>query len=313
MNQIPTRGRHPGRSRAILAALGHPMRHIQFKYRAIAPLLVFLALFSTYAIVQLVQLGVSEVSFSGSRMSRTFVGLRHLRTAINDSVVGVALRNTLLYVAVVVIVEGVLGTGLALMVGRLRKSAVVTKTLLLFPILIPPIAIGSMWRLMYDYNFGLFNMLLALLDAPGLTWNADPDLALWTIIIVDVWHWTSFVFLIVYAGLAALPHELFEVAQADGASDRQIVRHITLPLLRPSIATALMLRMIFAFKVFDQVFLLTNGGPGTATEVFNLYIYKVYFIQNRVGYGSFLTLMLAFMVLAVIVVYRLVIARLDRV
>ena len=313
MNQIPAQGRYSSRSRAILAALGRPMGRIQSKYRAIAPLLVFLALFSTYAIVQLVQLGVSEVSFSGSRMSRTFVGLRHLRTVINDSVVGVALRNTLLYVAVVVIVEGVLGTGLALMVGRLRKSAVVTKTLLLFPILIPPIAIGSMWRLMYDYNFGLFNMLLALLNAPGLTWNADPDLALWTIIIVDVWHWTSFVFLIVYAGLAALPHELFEAAQADGASDRQIVRHITLPLLRPSIATALMLRMIFAFKVFDQVFLLTNGGPGTATEVFNLYIYKVYFIQNRVGYGSFLTLMLAFMVLAVIVVYRLVIARLDRV
>ena len=304
--------RNHGPSRAV-TALGRPMRLIQFKHSAVAPLLVFLAVFSTYAIVQLVQLSVSEVSYSGSEIKRSFAGLQHLRTVIKDPVVGTALRNTLFYVAAVVILEGLLGTGLALMVGRLRESAVITKTLLLFPILIPPIAIGSMWRLMYDYNFGLFNMLLGILGVQGPTWNADPELALWTIIIVDVWHWTSFVFLIVYAGLEALPRELFAAAQVDGASDRQVMRHIMLPLLRPSIVTALMLRMIFAFKVFDQVFLLTNGGPGTATEVLNLYIYKVYFIQNRVGYGSFLTLILAFIVLAVIIVYRLVTARWDRV
>ena len=198
------------------------------------------------------------------------------------------------------------------MIGSLRKTTVLAKTLLLFPILIPPIAIGSMWRLMYDYNFGLFNMILSLVGVQGPTWNADPNLALLTIIIVDIWHWTSFVFLIVYAGLESLPHELFEVAQVDGASSRQIRRHVILPLLRPSIATALMLRLIFAFKVFDQVYLLTNGGPGTATEVLNLYIYKVYFVQNRIGYGSFLTILLSVIVLSIIIVYRVVLARLDR-
>jgi multiple sugar transport system permease protein len=283
-----------------------------FKYRAMVPLFLFLMVFSTYAIIQLVQMGVSEVAFSGSQVTRTFVGLKHARTAIADPVVGIALRNTFIYVAVVVVVEGILGTALALMIGSLRRTTVIAKTLLLFPILIPPIAIGSMWRLMYDYNFGLFNMLLSLVGVQGPTWNADPSLALLTIIIVDIWHWTSFVFLIVYAGLESLPHELFEVAQVDGASSRQIRRHVILPLLRPSIATALMLRMIFAFKVFDQVYLLTNGGPGTATEVLNLYIYKVYFVQNRIGYGSFLTILLSVIVLSIIIVYRAVLARLDR-
>ena len=283
-----------------------------FKYRAMVPLFLFLMVFSIYAIIQLVQMGVSEVSFSGSQVTRTFVGLKHARTAIADPVVGIALRNTFIYVAVVVIVEGILGTALALMIGSLRKTTVLAKTLLLFPILIPPIAIGSMWRLMYDYNFGLFNMILSLVGVQGPTWNADPNLALLTIIIVDIWHWTSFVFLIVYAGLESLPHELFEVAKVDGASSRQIRRHVILPLLRPSIGTALMLRMIFAFKVFDQVYLLTNGGPGTATEVLNLYIYKVYFVQNRIGYGSFLTILLSVIVLSIIIVYRAVLARLNR-
>ena len=288
------------------------MQKIQFKYKALLPLLIFLVVFSTYAILRLAQMSFSEISYSGSVMTRTSVGLKHLATALEDPVVGIALKNTFLYVIVVVIVEGLLGTTLALMIGRLKNASVVAKTLLLFPILIPPIAIGSMWRLMYDYNFGLFNMLLDLVGVQGPTWNADPNLAIWTIIIVDIWHWTSFIFLIVYAGLESLPHELFEVAQVDGASKSQIRRYVILPLLRPSIATALMLRIIFAFKVFDQVYLLTNGGPGTATEVFNLYIYKVYFVQNRIGYGSFLTTILTVIVLFIIIVYRLILSRLDR-
>jgi multiple sugar transport system permease protein len=282
-----------------------------FKYKAVAPLIIFLSFFSLYGIIMLLRMGVSDITFSGSETYWSFVGLKHLRTTLNDPVVGVALKNTFFYVFMVVIIEGLFGTILALMISRLNKVAKTIRTILLFPILIPPIAIGSMWRLMFDYNYGLINMVLGVFNIVGPTWTADPNLAMWCIIIVDVWHWTSFVFLIVFAGLESLPHGLFEVAEVDGANYRQTLRHIILPLLKPSIVTAVMLRMIFAFKVFDQVYLLTNGGPGTASEVLNLYIYKVYFVQNRLGYGSFLTIILSLIIVVIVVIYRRALRTLD--
>jgi multiple sugar transport system permease protein len=122
--------------------------------------------------------------------------------------------------------------------------------------------------------------------------------------IVDFWHWTSFLFLILLAGVESLPFDLYEAARVDGATEFQVFRYITLPLLRPTIIVAMMLRTIFAFKVFDQIFLLTSGGPGTATEVISLYIYKVFFVQNRLGYGAFLALMMALIMGIFVSFYR---------
>jgi multiple sugar transport system permease protein len=175
---------------------------------------------------------------------------------------------------------------------------------LLIPLLIPPIAIGTMWRMMYDYNYGLINQLLGLFNIIGLTWTADPQLAMPSVILVDLWHWTSFMFLIILAGLESLPQELNEAARVDGATEFQVLRYITLPLLRPTLVTAVMLRTIFAFKVFDEVFLLTGGGPGTATEVVSLYIYDVFSAQFRLGYASFLALGLAVIISVFVIFYR---------
>ena len=121
---------------------------------------------------------------------------------------------------------------------------------------------------------------------------------------MDVWHWTSFVFLIMLAGVESLPHELGEAARVDGASEVQVYRHIFLPLLRPTIIVALMLRTILAFKVFDQIFLLTGGGPGTSSEVISLYVYKVFFVQGRMGYGALLALITALIMSVFVVAYQ---------
>ncbi|MDO8971721.1 MAG: sugar ABC transporter permease, partial [Saprospiraceae bacterium] len=223
---------------------------------------------------------------------------------LQDQVVPIAMRNTLVFVVAVVIIETILAMVIALLVSRSHHLVGLYRTVLLIPLLVPPIAIGTMWRLMYDYNYGFINQVFHLFNIPGQIWTSNPDLALPAIILVDLWHWTSFMFLIILAGLESLPQEINEAARVDGASEPQVFRFITLPLLRPTLITAVMLRTIFAFKVFDEIYLLTGGGPGTATEVISLYIYKVFSGQFRIGYASFLALGLAAVISIFVLFYR---------
>jgi multiple sugar transport system permease protein len=249
-------------------------------------------------------MSVSELEFSQDQLISTFVGLKHFSTAVQDAVVPVAWKNTLIFVFFAVTCEVALGLGLALMISRTRFLVGIYRTILLFPLLIPPIAIGTIWSLMYDYNYGFINQLLALVNILGPTWTADPKLALACIIFVDIWHWTSFLFLIILAGVESLPHELAEAARVDGASEWQTYRYIFLPLLKPTLITAIMLRTILAFKVFDQIFLLTGGGPGTTTEVINLHIYKTFFVQFRLGYGAFLALSMGMVMSLLVIIFQ---------
>jgi len=122
--------------------------------------------------------------------------------------------------------------------------------------------------------------------------------------LVDVWHWTSLLFLIFLAGVASIPQELGEAAEVDGATPWQVFAHVVLPILKPTIVVALMLRTIFAFKVFDVPYLLTGGGPGTATEMINIYIERVFFQQFRIGYGGMLMLLTALILSAFVIVYQ---------
>lgn len=275
-----------------------------FQYWTIAPLVITLLLLMAYPSLQLLRMSVSEVDIVKGQAVWEFVGLKHLETARQDPVVPVALRNTLVFVIAVVIIETLLALTISILVSRSRHLVGLYRTVLLIPLLVPPIAIGTMWRLMYDYNYGFINQALAVFGIAGLTWTADPKLAMPSIILVDLWHWTSFMFLIILAGLESLPQEVNEAARVDGASESQILRYITLPLLRPTLLTAVMLRTIFAFKVFDEIFLLTGGGPGTATEVISLYIYNVFSRQFRLGYASFLALGLAFIISIFVIFYR---------
>jgi multiple sugar transport system permease protein len=275
-----------------------------FQYWTVAPLVITLLLLVAYPSYQLIRMSVSEVDIVKGETVWEFVGLKHLETARQDPVVPTALKNTLVFVIAVVIIETILALVISLLVSRSNHFVGLYRTVLLIPLLVPPIAIGTMWRLMYDYNYGFINQALAVFGIPGPTWTADPQLAMPSVILVDLWHWTSFMFLIILAGLESLPQEVNEAARVDGASESQILRYITLPLLRPTLLTAVMLRTIFAFKVFDEIFLLTGGGPGTATEVISLYIYDVFSGQFRLGYASFLALGLALIISIFVIFYR---------
>jgi multiple sugar transport system permease protein len=279
-----------------------------FPVWALLPTLITMVALTIYPVIQLLRMSVSDLEFVKGKLVWTYVGLDHFDKLQSDVVLPTALQNTLLYVVVVVAVETMLGLALAVLVSRVTRLASLYRSIYIMPLLIPPIAIGTMWRLMYDYNYGIINKILldlGLMSYKNLPlWTADPHRALSSVMIVDIWHWTSFLFLIMLAGVESLPHELAEAARVDGANERQVIRYVFLPLLRPTIIVALMLRTILAFKVFDQIFLLTGGGPGTATEVISLYIYKVYFVQSRLGYGALLALVTALIISVFVIFYQ---------
>src|SRR5437773_8019231 len=160
--------------------------------------------------------------------------------------------------------------------------------------ILPPVVAGVTWRLIYNPNFGVLNGILRLfgLDTRRWTWLADPSLALPAVILVDVWEWTPFVFLILLAGLQAIPQEPYEAARIDGANAWQTFLHITLPLLIPAILVALLLRTMDLLRIFDQIFILTQGGPGFSTETVSLYIYRTAFRFFDFGYAAAMSFVL---------------------
>jgi len=265
-----------------------------FKYWSLAPLVAVLFIFTALPIFQLLQMSVSELEFVEGELVSEFVGLGHLDNLAKDPIVGIAIKNTLVFVIAVVLIETFTGFVLAVAISRTKTLSVLYRSVVIIPLLIPPVAIGTMWSLMYDFNYGLFTTILISLGVtnPPL-WTADPDLALISVIIVDVWHWTSFMFLIMLAGIESIPPSLLEAARVDGANEMSIIRRVILPMMAPTILVAMLLRTILAFKVFDQIFVLTSGGPGTATQVISMHIYKVFSEQFRLGYAAFLSLMVA--------------------
>lgn len=228
-----------------------------------------------------------------------FVGFRNYLNLLMDPRFHSALRNTLVFVVTTCAVEYVIGFALALVVSREFKGKAFLRLVLTLPMMLAPVAIGYMWRMIFHPTLGSANHLLHLLGLGPLDWTADPRLALLSVIIVDVWEWTPFYVLVLLAGLQSLSATPFEAAAVDGASPWQTFRYVTFPLMWPLSTTLLFLRAIEGFKIFDQVFVLTGGGPGIATETTTLFIYTQGFKHFDLGYAAAASYLLLFVVVVV--------------
>lgn len=227
----------------------------------------------------------------------------------NDNLLVGATRNTIILTISVVVLEFLIGFGLALLLSNKRlRGRDLYLLVLLIPMLMPPITVGTIWRLLLHPELGIINYFLGLMGLPQPAWLGDPRLAMITIIIVDIWHETSFILLILLAGLTSLPDELYEAAMIDGANSGQQFRFITVPLMMPTILVAILIRMIAALKTYDLVYILTRGGPGIATETISYYIYRVAFVFLDMGKSS----AMSFLLLIVIVFLTLVLMRIMR-
>ena len=244
--------------------------------------------------VNLVAMSLHSIRWEQGIAHWTFEGFRHFAAMPSDPLLRAGAGNTLQFALYAVAAEMAIGLVLALFVSRATRGRVVYRTVFLLPVLLPGIVIGAIWKLMYNPDFGVINQLLELIGIAGRDWLGDGTLALASVIAVDVWHWTPFVFLLLLAAIESLPPDVHEAALIDGAGTWQEFRHVTFPMLLPAFMVTLAFRLIVSFKVFDEVYLLTGGGPGTATEVLSFTIYRRFFTEDRMGYGSAISVTVLF-------------------
>jgi multiple sugar transport system permease protein len=275
----------------------------RWRLYTLAPALAVYLLLALLPIVNLVVMSAHDIRWQQGAAQWTLVGLEHYTELPRDPLVRAGLANTTLFALFAVTAEMLIGFALALFVSRIVVGRVLYRTIFLLPILIPGIVIGAIWKLMYNPDFGIINQLFGLLGLAGFDWLGSGRLAFMSVIVVDIWHWTPFVFLLLLAGLESLPEDIHEAAMLDGASAWQELRRVTIPMMLPVIVVTLAFRLIVSFKVFDEVYLLTGGGPGTATEVLSFTIYRRFFTEDRMGYGSAISVVALFVLTLVIVLF----------
>jgi multiple sugar transport system permease protein len=283
----------------------------RFMWICICPVVVFLVVVSLIPFVLALidstrQLSLTEVFDLGE-----FIGLDNYRAALSpDSNLFHAIGLTALFVAIVVPIEFALGLAIAVFLNREFRARRFWITILLLPTMIAPVVVGMIWRFMLMPSFGFLtyhiNRLGLFTETPVFSNGVTAYAA---IMVVDVWEWTPFMMLFMLAGLFSIPPEPIEAAEIDGASRWQVFRHVQLPLLRPMIILALLFRAIDASKVFDTIHVLTEGGPGTATELISVYAFRKSFVTWDLGVGAAVCLLLAYVSILVASVFYKVVSR----
>ncbi len=216
----------------------------------------------------------------------TFVGVENYQEALDEEYLPGSLWVTTKFVLASIVIEFIIGFAVALSLHATRRFGSIYYLILLAPLLINPVVVGLLWRMLLHSELGIVNYAIGLVGMSPVSWLGDADVAFWTVVLTDIWHQVSFMAILLVAGLAALPREPYEAARMDGASTISCFIHITLPLMRPVIAVAILLRLIFAIKTFDIIFIMTKGGPGTATDLISYYIYRAAFFGLDVGRAS---------------------------
>jgi multiple sugar transport system permease protein len=216
----------------------------------------------------------------------TFVGLANYVRLPNDPRFVEAIGHTMLYTALSVLLPLIFGTFAAVVFHQKFPGRGFLRGVFIMPMMATPVAIALVWTMMFHPQLGILNYLLSLVGLPAQEWVFHPATVIPSLVLVETWQWTPLVMLIVLGGLAAIPAEPYESAQIDGANIWQVFRYITLPLITPFLFIAAMIRMIDAVKSFDVIFAITQGGPGSASETINLYLYSAAFVYYDIGYGS---------------------------
>jgi multiple sugar transport system permease protein len=273
-----------------------------WRWLTFGPALGMMIVLSILPLANLFLSSFQDIAWVNGTAVRTAAGLRHYAALPSDELFRAGLSNTFLFAFGAVAGQMVLGFMLALLCSKVTRGRVLYRAIFILPILIPGIVIGAIWKLMLNFDFGLVNKSLSLFGFMPHDWLGTPETALLSVIAVDIWHWTPFCFLLFLAGLESLPQDVFDATKMDGASPWQELRYVTLPLMVPTIIVTFAFRLVLAFKVFDEVYLLTSGGPGTSTEVVSFTLYQRFFTEDRIGYGSAMSVAVIFIVSLMLVV-----------
>lgn len=271
------------------------MKRYTAKYALIAPPLIFFFLLSLIPLLLTLGLSLTSVDLSGTGR---WVGVDNYVRLASDRIFIQGYINTLLYVLIGVPIQFVLGLLLAVWVSQVKIGRRFLRLFFLVPLMVAPLVVGFIWKMMLDSRLGPVDSAIYAVTGYVVPWLTDQTLAFVSIIIVDTWQWTPFMFLILYAGISSMPSEPFEAAYVDGASRWRVFWDVTFPMLGTASVAAILLRGIEAFKIFDIVYYVTGGGPGSATISTTLTAYFTGLRSGRVGYGAAMTVLLLVTVIA---------------
>ena len=276
----------------------------------LAPLLIFVFIVAIYPLAFSLFISFFKYRLTDPDQTKTLVGIANYQQAFKDPIVVGSLKTTMKFVVGTVVIELALGLGLALLFSAETRFMRFTRSFLLLPMALPPLVIALVFKALYNTEFGVIPYYLKQMNIDvGRGLLAELSTALPAVMLVDIWQWTPLIMFIFLAGIKSLPIEPYEAAIVDGASRWQSFIHITLPLLKPTLLVALLLRTMQSFKVFDIIYATTAGGPGTSTTVLNFQIYKVGLTFFNMGYAAALANILLFIVAILSVFYVMTLER----
>lgn len=290
---------HPARSERRVAAM------------LLLPAVLVLLLLTIFPTIYSLWMSMQQYNLSRPDLA-SFVGSRNYVQLLQDDIFWKSVRVTLIFSLAALALQFVIGFLVANMFDRERRGMNVLRTLFIIPVFTSPVALGLTWRYMYQTNYGLINHLLEQVGLPRINWLASTDWALPAVIAVDVWMWTPFVALILLAGMQSISPEITEAAELDGLSRAQYLWRIVLPLLMPVLMVVGLIRLIDALKTFDLIYIITRGGPGTATYTLPLHAYSTGFASFLMGPSAAISWVLVVIVNIFAMLFLFLLSRRER-
>jgi multiple sugar transport system permease protein len=268
------------------------------------PSLAFLVAMTVIPTVYSLWLSMRQYNLSRPDLAH-WVGLRNYQQQLQDDLFWKALNVSLTFTVSVLVLEFVLGFLIATLLDRKMRGMGFVRTLFVIPVFASPVAMGLTWRYMYQPGYGLINFVLEAVGLPRVNWLASVDWAMPAVVIVDVWQWTPFVALILLAGMQSISTEIAEAAELDGLTKWQYMMRMVIPLIRPVVVVIGLIRLIDALKTFDLIYIITRGGPGTATYSLPLHAYSIGFASFLMGKSA----AIAWIIVIVINIFTIVFLR----
>lgn len=269
----------------------------------IIPSLVFTILLIGFPIIYGIYLMFVEWSPGASIWGSTFIGVGNIMKTFSDKLFWSSFWITIKISGISLFFEIIIGVYLAILLSKAIRGIKLLRIMFFYPSIAPQVAAGMIWVLLFDPSLGLINYVLESINLPVGNWLNDPSTVIYALAIVDIWQWTPFIALIVLGGIQALPEEPFEAAVIDGATKFQTLIYITLPLLKSIIIVALMLRSVDMFRIFDSIYVMTQGGPINSSTSLNIYAYKQGFLYTDMGVAS--TAMFVLLIFVILVSFIL--------
>ncbi len=273
----------------------------RFYYLILFPAFAVIVFLTVYPVIQVFVNSFYKYNYLND--VRLPYGLTNFVTIIKDDLFRTAFANTIVFSVIATSVEVSLGFFLALLFYGFFPGKRIAMIIVVFPMMVSTMVICAVWRTLYQFDIGLLNYLLKLAGFAPVGWLNDPHVALFSVILVDIWQWTPFAFIIVQAGLLSIQREVFEAASIDGAGYFQTIFRVTIPILWSQILLVVLLRTIDTFRIFAKVFALTGGGPGNSTETVSMYIYREGFVYFNLGRASTVSVYTLAVIALIAIVY----------